>query len=244
MWHYRITGDKAYLRDNYLKSLPLLNEYRHAYEKDGLLSHLDKWCVVEWPSNFRDGYDVDITEGKVCETAHIAINAYYIEAVRCANLMAAILGLPAYRDEKPLEEAFIKAFYLPEKKLFRDAVTTDHISLVGNIFPFAFDLCPDEETKENILKMIRSRKTSALSMFCTFPMLQGVVRMGRLDVLKEMLLDEGAWLRTIREDGKVTYEGWGRDSKWNTSLFHMTMSYAAAFLADVDIAGILAPFQG
>lgn len=243
MWHYRITGDKGYLRDNYLKSLPLLNEYRRAYEKDGLLSHLDKWCVVEWPSNFRDGYDVDIQEGKVCETAHIAINAYYIEAVRCANLMAAILGLPAYRDEKPLVEAFTRAFYLPDQKLFRDGEHTDHVSLIGNIFPFAFDLCPDEETRENILQMIRNRKTSALSMFCTFPMLQGLVRAGREDLIPEMLLDEGAWLRTIREDGKVTYEGWGRDSKWNTSLFHMTMSYAAAFLADVDIAGILAPFQ-
>ena len=31
------------------------------------------------------------------------------------------------------------------------------------------------------------------------------------------------------------FEGWGKDTKWNTSLFHLTMSYAAIFMADIDL---------
>ena len=53
--------------------------------------------------------------------------------------------------------------------------------------------------------------------------------------LKEALLNKGAWLRMISEDATTTFEGWGKDTKWNTSLFHLTMSYAALFLADIDL---------
>jgi hypothetical protein len=39
----------------------------------------------------------------------------------------------------------------------------------------------------------------------------------------------------LRESATATYEGWGRDTKWNTSLFHLTLSYAALFLANVNL---------
>ena len=42
------------------------------------------------------------------------------------------------------------------------------------------------------------------------------------------------------EDATTTFEGWGKDTKWNTSLFHLTMSYAAVFLADVDLKMLFA----
>ena len=42
----------------------------------------------------------------------------------------------------------------------------------------------------------------------------------------------------LREDATTTFEGWGKETKKNTSLFHMTMSYAATFLADVDLKKI------
>ena len=40
----------------------------------------------------------------------------------------------------------------------------------------------------------------------------------------------------LSEDATATFEGWGRDTKWNTSLFHLTMSYAAVFMADTDVS--------
>lgn len=236
LWHYRLTGDREYLAQNYPKVVKLLECYRRDYEKEGLLCDLDKWCVVEWPKNYQDGYDVDITEGKVCHQAHVSINAYYIEAVKVANKMAKALGLEPYRDEKYLIDAFVDAFYDSEKHLFKDGKETEHISIVGNCFPFAFGLCPDKECEENIVKMFMERNLSSVSFFCAFPTLMGFVRCGKEEKIKELMLDEGAWLRMIGEDATTTFEGWGKEAKWNTSLFHMTLSYGAIFLADTDLS--------
>ena len=234
LWHYRLTGDLVYLQANYPKITSLLDTYRNSYEQNGLLQDLDKWCVVEWPKNYQDGYDVDIREGKVCHQPHVSLNAYYIEAVATANKIAEIIGLPRYRDLQPLKDAFLKAFYSPEKQLFKDGRDTDHISLVGNIFPFAADLCPNDTCREKISNWVLSEKLHYVSFFCAFPALVGLIRQGKEDVLSDLLADEEAWLRILREDGTTTFEGWGKDTKWNTSLFHMTLSYAAVFLADID----------
>lgn len=238
LWHYAVSGDKEYLASVYPKITAVLESYRNDYEKNYFLSDLDKWCVVEWPANFQDGYDVDIKEGKVCTQAHVSINSYYIEAVKTANKIAGILGLEKYRDEQPLVSAFYKAFYDEDMHLFKDGAETSHISIIGNVFPYAFGLCPDEQCRENITEMLTSRGVTSLSLFCTFIAFMGLMRYGREDVVKRMLADSGAWLRMLDEGATATFEGWGRDSKWNTSLFHLTFSYAAVFLADVDLEKI------
>ena len=234
LWHYRMTNDKEYLRSNYPKVVHLLEAYRRDYEKEGLLRDLDKWCVVEWPKNFQHNYDVDIREGQVCKTAHISINAYYLYAIRIANVIAKVLDIEPYRDEELLLSAFDKAFYDSEKDLFRDGENSDHISLVGNSFAYGFDLCPNAECKGNILKLIDEHGIDSLSFFCTFPILMRFAKDGESDRMNAALLNEGAWKRMLKEDATTTFEGWGKDTKWNTSLFHLTMSYVALFLADVD----------
>jgi len=235
LWHYNFTGDEEYLFENYEKVKKLLDAYRREYESDFLLRNIDKWSVVEWPKNFQHGYDVDISEGKVCEEAHVALNAYYIAAVKTANRISEILKLQKYRDEAPLISAFMRAFYDKEKYLFRDGENTEHISLVGNAFVFGLDLCNDKNFKDSFISLYNKHKISSLSLFCSFPVLMGFVKNERYDLLKEALLDEGAWLRILREGGTTTFEGWGKDTKWNTSLFHLTMSYAAVFMADTDL---------
>ncbi len=234
LWHYRLTGDRAYLAENYKKAVRVMDAYRRDYEHDGLLCNLDRWCVVEWPKNFQDNYDVDIAEWKVCVEPHVAINAYYIYAVRELNEIARVLGEPAYRDETALYDAFLGAFYDEESGLFCDGVNTSHKSLIGNAYAYAFDLCPDERSKDAVLSMIDGRGISAVSLFGTFPILMRYAKDGDVERIRRALLDEGAWLRILREDGTTTFEGWGKDTKWNTSLFHLTMSYAAAFMMDVD----------
>ena len=238
LWHYRLTGDKEYLRTSYAKVVNLLQAYRREYEQDGLLKNLDKWCVVEWPKNFQHGYDVDILEGKVCTEAHVAINAYYLAAIRAANRMAQALGDGAYREEKEVADAFYRAFYDPERDLFRDGEHTDHISLVGNSFVYGFGLFNSEKTRRSILAMLDSCGIDSLSFFCTFPILMGLAKDGEQGRITDALLNRGAWLRMLDEDATTTFEGWGRDTKWNTSLFHLTMSYAALFLAEVDLKKI------
>ncbi|MBQ9084989.1 MAG: family 78 glycoside hydrolase catalytic domain [Clostridia bacterium] len=237
LWHYRLFGDKAYLAENYVKAKNLLEVYRKDYErKDGLIGEMDKWAVVEWPANYRDGYDVDISQANNCTAVHIAICAYYIEAIHTLNRIAEELHLPAYRDEGPLRASFNRAFYVPEKHLFRDAIGTEHISIVGNIFAYAFRLAEDDSFYPEMERWIEERGINAVSMFTSFPMMIGLVRGRREDLILRQLLDEGAWLRILREDSTTSFEGWGKECKWNTSLFHMTMSDVAVFLAEgVDL---------
>ena len=64
------------------------------------------------------------------------------------------------------------------------------------------------------------------------------VREGDFEAMKRLLLHEGTWSRMLREGATATFEGWGKDCKWNTSLFHMTMSAAAIFLSDADLTRI------
>lgn len=238
LWHYRFTGDLGYLRANYGKVKKLLDTYKKNYEKDALLGNLDKWCVVEWPKNFQDDYDSQITEGQVSITPHVVMNAYYLNAVRTVNEMATILGEPIYREEAPLKTAFWNAFYDKETKLFRDCLGSSHFSLIGNVFAYSFDLCPEAKSGQKILQWVRERRVSSLSLFATFPLLAALCRHEKWDVLEEMLCDEGAWLRMLREGATTTFESWGKDCKWNTSLFHMIFSYGALFLADVDLLNL------
>ena len=43
---------------------------------------------------------------------------------------------------------------------------------------------------------------------------------GRYDLCVELATDGGAWLNMIKEGATMTFEAWGKDQKWNTSLFH------------------------
>lgn len=239
LWHYKLTHDAEYLCENYKKVAALLDAYRRDYERDGLLCELDKWCVVEWPQNFRDGYDVDLTERQICHDAHVSINAYYLKAILTANKIAKILGLEEYRDPSTVSNAFYGAFYNAECGLFRDGVNTEHTSIIGNGFAYGLGLCPSKHSREEFLKLLDNRRICALSLFCTFPVLWGLVREGNTERITAALRCDGAWLRMLAEDATTTFEGWGKDTKWNTSLFHLTMSYAALFIADIDLKNIL-----
>ena len=235
-----MTGDIEYLRQNYYKCTRLLEVYRRDYEKDNLLIVDDKWNLVEWPENYRDNYDLSVPEGKVCDTSHVVMCAHYLESIKSTNKIAQILGEKPYRSTSALYKAFLDAFYDENKKLFRDSVGSDHFSIVGNFYCFGFELYPNDECKQKIASIISERKISSIGLFTNFPTLWGLVRAGYDEILlDDCILDEDAWLRILREDGTMTFEGWGKETKWNTSLLHLTMSCVAPFIADIDIKKIL-----
>lgn len=235
LWHYRLSGDKQYLQENYKKCVPVIEEYRVLYEKDGLLQNLDRWCLVEWPINFQDGYAVSIQEGRVCQEPHVAINAYYVHAIETMNTIADILGEQKYRDAQPVKDAFIRAFYDSEQALFMDGVEHRHVSLVGNIFPYSFGLDPDKRFEKAFLSLLDEKGYAATSFFTSFPLLAGFAKRGERQRIKDFILDEGTWKRMLREGATTTFEGWGKDVKWNTSLFHLTLTDAVVFMADIDL---------
>lgn len=238
LWFYRISGDKEYLLENYKKAKSVMEYYRAQYEKDGLVIVPDRWSVVEWPANMRDGYAVDLREGKENWEAHVAINAYYIRAVHCMNVIAKIVGEEKYRDEASLIAAFENAFYDREKHIFYDSAESKHVSLIGNVFPYAFSLSPDAQFKKNFLELLHEKGYAQTSFFTSFPLLCGFVREGEWSELKQMLNDPNTWRRMLNEGATTTFEGWGKDLKKNASLFHLTFSDAAVFLADIQLKNI------
>ena len=93
-------ADGEFIRERLGSLRKILDYYKSEYaQENGLLANLDKWCVVEWPANWRDGYDVDISEGKVCKTMHNVINAWYIGAIKSYNKTPRKLGEPEYPGE-------------------------------------------------------------------------------------------------------------------------------------------------
>lgn len=233
LMYYRFSGDIAYIEKHYSQLREILDFYKESYAlESGLLCNLDKWCVAEWPMPYRDGYDVDITEGRVCTALHNVINAHYIGAVKCMNELCAIIGKEPYMDEKPLIDAFDREFYMPDKKLYRDGAETNHVSLLSNIFPLMYDFCPSKESEEAILSLMEERGLTAVMLFGAYPFLWSLKRLGKTEDMHRHMKDKKAWLNMLSEGATSTFEGWGKDAKWNTSLFHLTLSYGALFLTD------------
>lgn len=231
--YYRFSGDKDYLAEKYFGLCQMLDFYRENYmNDDGLLQDLDKWCVVEWPEPYRDGYDVDITEGEICREAHNVINALYVGAVKYINKIAAIIGEPPYCDSKPLEEKFVNSFFDRKAGLFKDSVTSSHISIPSNAYALMYDLFPDLQSKEAAVCYLAEKGISRMMFFTSYSFLWGLKYHGKDELIYKSVSDDGAWSRMLREGATRTFEGWGKETKWNTSLFHLALSYPVIFLTD------------
>ena len=233
------TGDVAFVRERFGALADVLDSYRERYARaDGLICRLDKWCVVEWPQNYQDGYDAKVGPGKVNPDTHSSANAWYVGAVKCLNAIADRVGLKRYADVAPLERAFRRAFWDGERKLFVDRDGSRHVSMPGNSYAAMFRLYPCEYAEEfhlNYLRMIRERGYKTINMFQFVPVFTYLKAKGENALLREMLVSPDAWLRILREGGTRTFEGWGKDTKWNTSLFHLTAASVVLFLCDSKI---------
>ena len=237
-WYLDLTGDTDFVSARFDALADVVDSYRERYARpDGLLTNLDKWCVVEWPKNFQDGYDADVREGKVCTDVHNAVNAWYVIAVRSLNAIAARLGRKPYADVRPLEASFRRAFWDGNRHLFVDREGSSHVSLPGNVYAAFARLAPEQDASAHaaFLGLVRARRFSSISMFQYFPLFCYLRSTGEEALLHELLASPDAWLRNIREGATRTFEGWGRDTKWNTSLFHLNLAAGAVFLTDARL---------
>ena len=69
-------------------------------------------------------------------------------------------------------------------------------------------------------------------VFQYFPLFAYLRTTGETELLHELFVSPEAWLRILREGGTRSFEGWGKDTKWNTSLFHITTAAACVFLCE------------
>lgn len=230
------TGDREFVRARFAALADILSSYRARYARaDGLVNNLDKWCVVEWPRNFQDNYDADVREGKVCRDLHNVINAWYVGAVKWLDEIAREVGCPPPADARPLERAFAKTFYDSARHLFVDREGSDHVSLPGNVYAAFAGLVPADERDAHhraFVALVREKGYSTISLFQFFPLISWLRANGEAALAEELILSPEAWMRNIREGATRTFEGWGRDTKWNTSLFHLTLASVVSFLCE------------
>ena len=136
-----------------------------------------------------------------------------------------------------MNEAFQKAFYRPEQKLFADSGVSGHCSLHANLYAACFGLMPKQaEDAYEALMLTPGRRCGIFPMYFA---LRGLARMGRYETLYRLLTreDDGGWRNMLREGATTCFEAWGKDQKWNTSLCHPWGSGAIPLMIE-ELAGI------
>lgn len=118
LWTYRFDRDEAFLKRVY----PYVKgafEYFCGYENErGLLENVtEKWNLVDWPENLRDGYDFPLTN-PIGNGEHNVINAFWIGFLKAFDELSEIMGLPVTGKAAKTEKSYIEAFYNEETGAF------------------------------------------------------------------------------------------------------------------------------
>jgi hypothetical protein len=236
--YYRQSGDLELLRKMAPVAEGVLQYFRRFQRPDGLLENVkEKWNLVDWPENLRDGYDFDLSQPVVGDGCHNVINAFFCGAVKTVNTIRELLGI-AYQDEFPaLREAFIRAFYRPDLKLLADSTVSGHTALHANSIALFFDLVP-AEARESVVDLIR-RKGMSCGVYNAYFLLKGLAGIGQHELVYQLLTADGehSWANMLREGATACFEAWGKEQKWNTSLCHPWASAPIPVLIE-DIAGL------
>jgi alpha-L-rhamnosidase len=235
--YYQHSGDEAFLKEMYPVAEGVLSYFRGYSREDGLLENVkDKWNLVDWPDNLRDGYDFPLTR-PVSDGCHNVINAFYYGCIQTVQAIRDILSVP-YEDELPaLKQSFMAAFYRPDASLFADSNVTDHCSLHANILPLLFQIVP-KDSAASIVSLIREKRLSC-GVYVSYFLLKALAAHGETELIYELIKceDDRSWANMVKEGATSCFEAWGKDQKWNTSLCHGWASAPIPLLIE-DIIGL------
>ncbi len=236
--YYRYTGDIETLKELYPIVCGVVNYFAQYEREDGLLLNAnEKWNLVDWPKNLRDGYDVNNEEKEAKRPCHNVLNAFYIGALKCVDEIKRILGeVPDDRAEH-ISKSYIKVFYDCEKKQFYDTEERLHSALHSNVLPITFKIAP-KESLENIRRTIMEKGLCCGTQFSYF-VLKALAAMEAYDDELKLITNETehSWVNMLREGATTCFEAWGKEQKWNTSLCH-PWSCAPIIAIIEDIAGV------
>ena len=235
--YYQQSGDMEFLKEMAPVAEGILKYFDKYKRNDGLLENVkEKWNLVDWPPNLRDDYDFDLSD-VVGDGCHNVINAFYCGAVKTVNEIRDLVGIK-YGDEFPkLKEAFIKAFYREDIKLFADSTISNHTSLHSNMLPLFFGLVPDEALS-SVVNLIKEKRLNC-GVYNTYFLLKGLAAAGEYELVYELIIsqDERSWANMVREGATTCFEAWGKEQKWNTSLCHAWASSPIPVIIE-DILGL------
>ena len=229
LWVYAMDGDIDFVRECEPYVTGIYEYFLDYAGDDGLIRALTaKWNLVDWPENLRDGY-VFGNEGE----PHNVLNAFWYGALVAIDEIYALIGKERLCLSGKVKNSFIKTFYNEETGLYSDDVGRTHSALHSNILPLLFDIGTENEAlKERLISFIKEKRLTSVGVYMAYFALAALKKHGRIDDCRELIADEGCWLNMLAEGATTTFEAWGKDQKWNTSLCHPWATAPAIILAE------------
>lgn len=235
--YYEHSGDKEFLQEMLPVAEGILAYFQKYEREDGLLENVkEKWNLVDWPDNLRDGYDFALTR-PVSDGCHNVINAFYYGCVKTVQAIKDLLNIK-YEDRLPaLKKAYQTAFFRPQSGLFADALGTDHASLHSNMLALYFEIVP-EHAISSVCALIQMKRLSC-GVYMSYFLLKALAKAGETELIYELITcqDERSWANMVKEGATTCFEAWGKEQKWNTSLCHGWASSPIPILIE-EIIGI------
>lgn len=233
--YYQRTGDREFVQLMADNVFPGLYGYYSGFENEaGLIVGLErseKWLVVDWPPNLRDGYDYDLS----ITNGNTVLNAFYYGGLRAAARIERALGRDgqAYdaRADR-LEEAFAAHVANPDTGLYRDAPGSDHSSLHANAIPLAFGLTAGADPAR-MLALIEEKGLNC-GVYIASYVIEACFRAGAPDLGYALLTNDTdfGWKAMIRAGATTCMEVWRPEQKRNASWLHPWSSSPIYILAE------------
>ncbi|MCD8336985.1 MAG: rhamnosidase [Lachnospiraceae bacterium] len=235
---YEFAGDRTYLARCYPAVRSLTESFLIYQRKDGLLENVSAlWNLVDWPENLRDGYDFPLTRPIVGEGCHNVVNALWYGTNLMQEEIEKLLELPVTGRSVQIADSFRRVFYRREQRLFADSESSGHCSLHANLYAAFFGLLP-KGSEEAYVQLLQTPGRVCGVLPAWFA-LKSLARMGRPEVCFERMMraDAYGWRNMVREGAGASFEVWGKDQKWNTSLCHgWSSGFLSLFIE--EIAGL------
>ena len=218
--YYDLTGDIETLRELEPYATRCTDAFAPFEREDGLVEAVPTWNLVDWPKNLRDDYDFP-NDKPTPRGLHNVINCFRYGMLCDMNRLYALLGIDRRYETERMARAFVDVFYRPSLSLFADAENTDHTAIHSNFLPLFVGLgrFAPEGTTEKIIQNIRERGL-VTGVYMAYFLLEALVRVGEYDLAVDLMTAPGAWPLMLDEGATTTFEAWGKDQKWNTSLCH------------------------
>lgn len=218
LWLYNYEGDKEFLKEMYPYVKGICDDFAYYEREDGLLEGVtDKWNLVDWPANLRDNYDFELVK-PIGEGVIAVLNAFYYGALVAYEQLSELLGISCEEKSKKVLKSFDKAFYNEKTGLYVDSETSEHSSIHANILPLFYNM--REESKEKIVDYILERGITTCGVYMAMFLLVALRNHSTQENMEGQVTSPKAWLKMLSEGATTCYEAWGKEEKWNTSLFH------------------------
>lgn len=222
--YYKQSGDLDFLAEMYPVAERLLRHFRQFRREDGLLAAVaDKWNLVDWPENMRDGYDFELSY-PIGAGSHNVLNAFYYGALKTtAEIREIVFGSASASQLEELDRTktgFQRAFFRKEIGLFADAENSGHNSLHANALPLLFGLVP-KQAEQSVVAFMRAKRLSC-GVYMAYFVLQALAAAGEYELVYDLITSDDlhSWNTMLREGATTCFETWSKDLKPNASLCH------------------------